>query len=567
MGLSKETRIITLLVIDVVFFFVEIITGYAVGSLALVADSFHMLNDVMSLIVALWAVKLSTKSSDHRFSYGWQRAEILGALVNGVFLLALCFSIFMEAIQRFVNITEVTNPKLVVIVGCLGLASNLVGLLLFHDHGHAHGGHGHSHGHDSHSHGAHNHAHSHALTDGSANNHADAHHDEAAVGDAVAPVSIGRKRITTNTDDGAVSSSIAKRGRGRQDSVGSILGHPAQTRAFVVQTAHDLGYDASSRHQHTNSITSLGGNQSERTRLLGNATNDYGSSDANAADLEAGVASPAARKNGHSPEHDSHAGHDHGSDVDAHDIPGHGHSHSGGHSHGEGSMNMQGVFLHVLGDALGNVGVIAAGLFIMYSDAWWRFYSDPAISFLITIIIFHSALPLCKSASYILLQGVPASVSLEAVRQSIQSVDGVLNLHELHVWQLSESKIVASVHVLVDCSSGHTEKYMGIAAQIRANLHSWGIHSSTIQPEFVPGGLREAAILSGVQVAESDEHGRLRTVEGRLVENEVQKVDTACLISCGQDNSCQTESCCPPTNSANASGAATPAATGNSDRS
>lgn len=141
------------------------------------------------------------------------------------------------------------------------------------------------------------------------------------------------------------------------------------------------------------------------------------------------------------------------------------------------------------------------------------------------------------------------------------AVDGVLNLHELHVWQLSESKIVASVHVLVDCSSGQTEKYMNIAAEIRENLHSWGIHSSTIQPEFVPGGLREAAILSGVQVAESDEDGRLRTVEGRLVENEVQKVDTACLIACGPDNSCQTESCCPPSTAA--SGTATP----NNDRS
>lgn len=117
------------------------LSGYAVGSLALVADSFHMLNDVMSLIVAFYALKVSTATqpplicpsvclawystfscsllssyclqlssrpdttSDPRYSYGWQRAEILGALINGVFLLALCFSIFMEAIERFVNVT------------------------------------------------------------------------------------------------------------------------------------------------------------------------------------------------------------------------------------------------------------------------------------------------------------------------------------------------------------------------------------------------------------------------------------------------------------------------------
>ncbi|KAJ8084090.1 Zinc resistance conferring protein [Marasmius tenuissimus] len=57
MGLSRAVRIKILLAIDVLFFFVELTVGYAVGSLALVADSFHMLNDIMSLLVALYAIK------------------------------------------------------------------------------------------------------------------------------------------------------------------------------------------------------------------------------------------------------------------------------------------------------------------------------------------------------------------------------------------------------------------------------------------------------------------------------------------------------------------------------
>jgi zinc transporter 1 len=133
MAVSRSTRIKILLAIDILFFFIELIGGYAVGSLALVADSFHMLNDVMSLIVALYAIKLTKESSaDSRYSYGWHRAEILSALVNGVFLLALCFSIFLEAIERFFSTPEISSPRLVVIVGSFGLASNLVGLLLFH---------------------------------------------------------------------------------------------------------------------------------------------------------------------------------------------------------------------------------------------------------------------------------------------------------------------------------------------------------------------------------------------------------------------------------------------------
>jgi zinc transporter 1 len=64
-GMSRSGRIMLLLIIDVIFFFIELIAGYAVGSLALVADSFHMLNDVISLVVALYAIKYSQKKCQY----------------------------------------------------------------------------------------------------------------------------------------------------------------------------------------------------------------------------------------------------------------------------------------------------------------------------------------------------------------------------------------------------------------------------------------------------------------------------------------------------------------------
>lgn len=85
-----------------------------------------------------------------------------------------------------------------------------------------------------------------------------------------------------------------------------------------------------------------------------------------------------------------------------------------------------------------------------------------------------------RSTSFILLQGVPPTVSLEEVRAAILEVEGVLSLHELHVWQLSESKIVASVHVM----ASRNHDFMPVAAKIRKALHERGIHSSTIQPEY-----------------------------------------------------------------------------------
>lgn len=136
------------------FFIVEIVVGYVTNSMALVADSFHMLSDVASLLVGFLALRYSALGKrTHKYTFGYVRSEVLGALVNAVFLVALCFSIFVESMKRVVIAEEVDNPILVLIVGSIGLVVNIIGLFLFHQHGHSHGGHGHSHGGHGHSHG------------------------------------------------------------------------------------------------------------------------------------------------------------------------------------------------------------------------------------------------------------------------------------------------------------------------------------------------------------------------------------------------------------------------------
>ncbi|EGN93954.1 hypothetical protein SERLA73DRAFT_97348 [Serpula lacrymans var. lacrymans S7.3] len=464
MPLSRSARIKLLLVIDVFFFFVEIITGYAVGSLALVADSFHMLNDVMSLIVALYAIKLTQQTTNSsRYSYGWHRAEILAALVNGVFLLALCFSIFMEAIQRFFVTPEISNPRLVVFVGSLGLASNIVGLFLFHEHDHSH---------------------DHQKTSRAPSPHPTSTPSPSAAHGSTSPPQIARN---------------GSNGRPRADSYSSLYGHPAATRASLVQAAQDLtsGRPSSptrrgrgdSVHQRIIEETSSGDvigtkGPDEDTPLL---SGEIIENENNGASVGSGT--PVSVRN-------------------------HGHQHSG-------SMNMRALVLHVLGDALGNVGVIATGLIIWYTTWSFKYYFDPLISLVITVIIFSSAMPLVRSTSTILLQGVPHTISLEDVRESILNVEGVLSVHELHIWQLSESKIVGSVHVM----ASRNHDFMPVAAEIRKALHYHGIHSTTIQPEYHP---RSPSIIPEAHLRSS--------------------TDSSCLILCPPDQNCDPleNSCCPP---------------------
>ncbi|XP_006454398.1 hypothetical protein AGABI2DRAFT_147755 [Agaricus bisporus var. bisporus H97] len=447
MGLSRSTRITLLLVIDVLFFFIELIVGYAVGSLALVADSFHMLNDVLSLIVALYAIKLSASNKPNsRYTYGWHRAEILAALVNGVFLLALCFSIFMEALERFFKTTEISSPRLVVIVGSFGLASNIVGLFLFHEH--------------------------------------PEHEDKPKTHSSRSPLVAASPTPGTARDIRDTSTSPTPSIEADY-SYTPFIGHPAATRASMVRTAENMARPRSvspesRRRDRRDSYPHHRPTRSRSRSMADPVTHEVlPSADEEAPLLETTKDSPSTS------------------------------------SSKAGSMNMRALVLHVVGDALGNIGVIATGLVIWKTSWSFKFYFDPIISLVITVIIFWNALPLVRSTSFILLQGVPSTVSIDEVRSSILAVPGVLSLHELHVWQLSESKLIASVHVLAESQFD----FMHVASDIRTVLHHLGIHSSTIQPEYI-------------QTGDPDPK---RTNE------------LSCLIRCPLDESCDSEdTCCPP---------------------
>jgi zinc transporter 1 len=98
--------------------------------MALVADSFHMLSDVVALVIAYVSVRMSPKKWSKN-TFGWARAEVLGALINAVFLCALCFSILVESLKRFYDPEEIHQPYLILIVGIIGFVVNIIGLLLF----------------------------------------------------------------------------------------------------------------------------------------------------------------------------------------------------------------------------------------------------------------------------------------------------------------------------------------------------------------------------------------------------------------------------------------------------
>ncbi|XP_036405628.1 zinc transporter 1a [Megalops cyprinoides] len=409
----NRVRLLCMLSLTFGFFIVEVVVSRITASLAMLSDSFHMLSDVIALVVALVAVRFAEKTqATNKNTFGWIRAEVMGALVNAVFLTALCFTIILEAIERFTEPHEIESPRVVIGVGAAGLVVNLLGLCMFHGHGG--GGHGHSHG-----------GHSHGNKKNKRN-----------------------KLCKSERPPGNGSS-----GEETNNLVGNCNNSP-----------NGVNTDRRARHE-------IQRNDSLEVQM-----------------------------NGSAPFEELEQGHDSAS-----------------------QLNMRGVFLHVLGDALGSVIVVVNAL--IFTFVWqpcqpgelcinpctdshctdhqhvnhtlvellgngtqavatagpcWVLYLDPTLCITMVCILLYTTYPLLKESALILLQTVPKQIDMHKLNEKLRSVEGVLAVHELHIWQLAGSRIIATAHI--KCHD--PASYMDVAKRIKDFFHDQGIHATTIQPEF-----------------------------------------------------------------------------------
>jgi cobalt-zinc-cadmium efflux system protein len=111
-----------------------------------------------------------------------------------------------------------------------------------------------------------------------------------------------------------------------------------------------------------------------------------------------------------------------------------------------GDVNIRSVFLHMLGDTLSTAAVIVGGLAILFTGMMWI---DPILSLIIAGMIVWSSIGIIRETLNILLEGTPRNLQLGAVRDAMQSVAGVLNVHDLHVWSLGSNSHALASHVTI----------------------------------------------------------------------------------------------------------------------
>jgi zinc transporter 1 len=272
-------RLVTMIALNGIVFGAELVTGFVTHSLSLQSDAWHMLSDEASLVIGLVAHQMSKRSHTPTMPFGFGRLEVLGGLVNATFLLAICLTIAVDAIERFTHPPELEQPQLFVIVGVIGLITNLVGLLMFHNHSH--------------------------------------------------------------------------------------------------------------------------------------------------------------------------------------------------------SDNIRGVFLHVLGDFIGSIGVIATGVLHFTSLSPMRIYADPVFSLVIVAILVRGSLELFERTATILIQKCPADVNIGEVEMGLRAIEGVFAVHDLHIWELSKDRRIADLHVVVKSR----EDEVKIVCQVQNLMIAHGVHNVTVQIE------------------------------------------------------------------------------------
>jgi cobalt-zinc-cadmium efflux system protein len=147
---------------------------------------------------------------------------------------------------------------------------------------------------------------------------------------------------------------------------------------------------------------------------------------------------------------------------------------AGAHGH---NVNTRGALAHVLTDALGSVGAIIAGALVL-GLGWNR--ADPLVSAVIGVLVLWGGWRLVRDTLRVLMEGSPVEINIDRLEETIRKVPGVRDLHDLHVWSISDGFDVLTVHVVLERGFHGTDVVLAVSQSLR---DKYGLNHCTIQPE------------------------------------------------------------------------------------
>jgi cobalt-zinc-cadmium efflux system protein len=151
------------------------------------------------------------------------------------------------------------------------------------------------------------------------------------------------------------------------------------------------------------------------------------------------------------------------------------------HRGSESDLNLRSAFVHLMGDVLSTIGAVVAGILIYFTGANWL---DPFVSVLIGLLILYNAWGILRDAVDILLESTPRDVDMKKMVGDITQLEGVLGVHDLHVWSITQNLRTMSAHILTE------DIPVSVGAEIQSRInelvyHRYNIAHATLQLECV----------------------------------------------------------------------------------
>lgn len=146
------------------------------------------------------------------------------------------------------------------------------------------------------------------------------------------------------------------------------------------------------------------------------------------------------------------------------------------HKDSKENLNIKGALFHIIGDLLGSIGAMTAGLLIFF---WHLYIADPVISFIIAGLVLFSSINLIHAAVKILMEVSPSHINPQEVKKAILEIENVLDVHDLHIWSIDSNKVSISVHIVAKLE--HNKQILCDVDKLLKD--SFNITHSTIQIE------------------------------------------------------------------------------------
>jgi cation diffusion facilitator family transporter len=445
------------------FLIVELFGGYFSRSLAILSDAAHLFSDLASFAIAIIASHLASLPTTDQHTFGLKRSESLAALFSMLSLAIVSIGLAFEAIRRlYINETPV-DGKLMSGVATIGVFVNVIlaAVLGVENHVHLPGSdHSHDHAHDSDEHdheidhhhdsnANHSHHHDHERIDIKNYDHAhgNRHHDHDDISEEC-----DDDNHSHNHDHDSVGSHDHNRnhchdhhsdGSHRDDDHGHGHGHThiphlkesgGDDHHSHSRHSSDRSHFSDHEHDHHHGGKGMDCVASETTRLLsGGCHNDDGA------------------------EH-----------ID--EIP---------TGRVQRNVNLHAAYLHVLSDLAQSVAVLIAGIVIWFRPEWR--IVDPICTLLFCALVFYSTLSVIRNSVAVLLEEVPPNINWQKMFDEIQNVKGVQNVHDLHIWSISQSIPSLSVHCTTDRDPQQ------VLSEIYNAVKRQGVKHATIQIQTTVG--------------------------------------------------------------------------------